>query len=264
MIRGGDELLLALRAPAARARPAPPRAAARPDRSACPISCASPSRSRPHAASTTASSPRSPRLRSRVSMLPRSGSIESVGSSASSCAFRRADAVPMRIPGRIASAPQSASRGSSRSRYAPTTRPVGIGRRHVLRRVHRDVDALLEQRLLELLDEDAARADLAERLRAVAVAGGRDRHERDLDARRAQARGSELGLREREPTAAAADADQHSATRLRTGWPHSDAPRGRTRTNAVGACSGSGRPGQLAELQRSSSPRPNRCRTASA
>ena len=44
----------------------------------------------------------------------------------------------------------------------------GIGGRHVLRRVHGDVDAPLEQRLLELLDEDAARADLAERLRAVA------------------------------------------------------------------------------------------------
>ena len=57
-------------------------------------------------------------------MLPRSGSIESDGSSASSCAFRRADAVPTRMPGRIASAPHSASRGSSRSRYAPTTRAL--------------------------------------------------------------------------------------------------------------------------------------------
>ena len=73
-----------------------------------------PSRSSPHAASTIASRPRSPRLRSRVSMLPRSGSIESVGSSASSCARRRADAVPMRMPGR-SRAPQSASRGSSRT-----------------------------------------------------------------------------------------------------------------------------------------------------
>jgi len=33
---------------------------------------------------------------------------------------------------------------------------VGIGRRHVLRRVHRDVDPSAEQRLLELLDEDPA------------------------------------------------------------------------------------------------------------
>ena len=113
------------RAPAAQARPAPPPAAARPGSKRMPISRASPSRSRPHAASTTASSPRSVRLRRRVSMLPRSGSIESDGSSASSCALRRTDAVPTRIPGRIASAPTSASRGSSRSRYAPTTRPSG-------------------------------------------------------------------------------------------------------------------------------------------
>ena len=41
--------------------------------------------------------------------------------------------------------------------------PVGVGRGHVLRGVHCDVDASVEQRLLELLDEDAARADLAER-----------------------------------------------------------------------------------------------------
>jgi hypothetical protein len=56
-------------------------------------------------------------------MLPRSGSIDSDGSSASSCARRRTDAVPTRISGRSSSAPQSASRGSSRSRYAPTTSP---------------------------------------------------------------------------------------------------------------------------------------------
>ena len=38
-------------------------------------------------------------------------------------ARRRIDAVPMRMPGRTASAPQSASRASSRSRYAATARP---------------------------------------------------------------------------------------------------------------------------------------------
>src|SRR5581483_3246825 len=41
--------------------------------------------------------------------------------------------------------------------------------------------------------------------------GGRDRDERDLDPRAAQARGGELGLRQRQPTAAAADAYQHTA-----------------------------------------------------
>ena len=58
--------------------------------------------------------------------------------------------------------------------------PFGVRRGHVLRRVDGRVDAAGEQRLLDLLHEDAARADLAERLRAVAVAGRRDRH----DARR--------------------------------------------------------------------------------
>jgi hypothetical protein len=75
-----------------------------------------PSRSSPQAASTIASRPRSRRFRRRVSMLPRKGSISRDGSSASSCAFRRTEAVPIRIPGRSPAAPQSASRGSSRRR----------------------------------------------------------------------------------------------------------------------------------------------------
>jgi hypothetical protein len=93
----------------------------------------------------------------------------------------------------------------------PDREALRIARRHVFRRVDSDVDAVLEQGFLELLHEHAARADLAERLRAVLVARGRNGDQRDLDARSAQPRRSELGLREREPTAAAADADQHSA-----------------------------------------------------
>ena len=46
----------------------------------------------------------------------------------------------------------------------------GVRRGHVLCGVHGNVDAPVEQRLLELLDEDAALADLAERARAVAIA----------------------------------------------------------------------------------------------
>jgi hypothetical protein len=46
-----------------------------------------------------------------------------------------------------------------------------------------DVDSAGEQRLLDLLHEHAACADLPERLRAVLVAGGRDRDERRLHAR---------------------------------------------------------------------------------
>jgi hypothetical protein len=76
--------------------------------------------------------------------------------------------------------------------------------------MHGDVDAAVEQRLLELLDEDTAFTDLAERLGAVAVAGRRDRHERNLDPGPAQCLDGALGLGEREPTAAGADADEHS------------------------------------------------------
>ena len=74
-----------------------------------------------------------------------------------------------------------------------------VGRGHVLRGVYGDVDPACEQRLLDLLHEDAALADLAERARAVAVARGRDRHERDLVTARAEHVRGELGLRQREP-----------------------------------------------------------------
>ena len=59
--------------------------------------------------------------------------------------------------------------------------PGGVGRRHVLRRVDGNVDPAVQQGLLELLHEYAPLADLSERLAAVAVAGRRDRNERDLD-----------------------------------------------------------------------------------
>ena len=158
----------------------------------------------------------------------------SVGSSASSCARRRTDAVPTRIPGReLGSAAERVARILTRQVRADGE-PVGVRRGHVLRGVHRDVDAPVEQRLLELLHEHAARADLAERPRAVAVAGGRDRDERDLDAGPPQKRvRGELGLGEREPTAARPDADEHTRRRP-DALPHSR-PRGRMRTNAVGA-----------------------------
>ena len=55
----------------------------------------------------------------------------------------------------------------------------------------RRVDATLEQRLLELLDEHSALADLAERAAAVAVAGRRDGNKRDLAAGHAQLLGGE-------------------------------------------------------------------------
>ena len=199
-------------------------------------------------------------------MLPRSGSIESVGSSASSCARRRADAVPIRIPGRIASAPQRASRGSSRRVYAPTASPSSVGRGHVLRRVHGDVDAALEQRLLELLHEHAAGADLAERPRAIAVARGRDRHERDLDPGPAQRLGGALGLGEREPTAAGADAKQHSTAGSRCAARRTARPAARPDADERGGSLQRQRPpdDHRSRHDCSSSPSPNRWRTTSA
>ena len=68
---------------------------------------------------------------------------------------------------------------------------VGVGRGHVLRRVHGSVDAVGEQRLFELLDEHAALTDLAERAAPVAVACGCDRDERDLPPRAAEMVGRE-------------------------------------------------------------------------
>ena len=75
--------------------------------------------------------------------------------------------------------------------------------------MHGNVDAAVEQRFLQLFDEDTASSDLAKGTCAVAIARRRDGNERDLDARPAQPGRSELGLREREPTAAGTDADQH-------------------------------------------------------
>ena len=78
-----------------------------------------------------------------------------------------------------------------------------------------DVDPPLEQRLLELLDEDPPLADLAERPRPIAIAGGRHRHERELETRAAQPSDRQLRLGEREPTAAGADANQHGSGDVR-------------------------------------------------
>jgi hypothetical protein len=91
---------------------------------------------------------------------------------------------------------------------------VGVSGGHVFGGVDRDVDLPREQRFLDLLDEDAARADLAEGLRPVLVPRCRDRDERDLVAVAAQPLGRELGLGQRETATPAADPDQH---RVRTG-----------------------------------------------
>ena len=147
--------------------------------------------------------------------------------------------------------------------------PVRVSRRHVLRRMDGDVDSALEQRLLELLDEHPAAADLAERTRPVAVAGRGDRNERDLDAGPAQRIGGALGLGQREPTAARPDAKQHDTGR--SGWvagtPHAAARAagcGQRRSGPREAGSSTRRARGTASRAFASSPNPNRCRTASA
>jgi hypothetical protein len=64
------------------------------------------------------------------------------------------------------------------------------------------IDAPVQERLLELLDEDTPVADLAEGTAAVAVARRRDRHQCDLSSRLAEAVGGQRRLRQREPAAA--------------------------------------------------------------
>ncbi len=91
---------------------------------------------------------------------------------------------------------------------------LGQPGRHVLHGVHRDVDAPLEQRLLDLLGEQALAADLGERAVLHRVAGGLD--DDDLDRRRlgqlavhrGEARAHLTGLGERQGAAARTQANK--------------------------------------------------------
>ena len=87
--------------------------------------------------------------------------------------------------------------------------PVRQEGRHVLGRMHREVDAALEQRLLDLLGEQALAAGLGQRPVLDPVAGGADHL--DLDPRRIEAMrlrqrvAHHAGLRQRQRAAARAD-----------------------------------------------------------
>ena len=89
----------------------------------------------------------------------------------------------------------SASRGSSRGRCAAITSPGGSQRRHVLQRMDGESIAAVEQRLLDLLGEQALAADLGERPVGDAVAGGADDDDFDRAGR------GERGMRRRQPLA---------------------------------------------------------------
>ena len=158
-----------------------------------------------------------PRLRSRVSTLPRSGSTESDGSSASSCAFRRAEAVPIRIPARMPPAPHSASRGSSRAKYAPTARPP----------VSVEVMSFAECTAMSTRPaSSASSSSLTNTPRSPISPNGRSsdhgrrRWSMGTSATSSSGRAAriasrrDLGLDQRQPAAARAEADEHRALAL--------------------------------------------------
>ena len=87
--------------------------------------------------------------------------------------------------------------------------PVRQHRRHVLGGMHGDVDAAGEQRLLDLLGEQALAAGLRQRPVLDAVAAGRDHHDLERVLRQAmrrhQPRARLMRLRQRQRAAARSD-----------------------------------------------------------
>ena len=89
--------------------------------------------------------------------------LASDGSSARSCAFRRWEADPIPIPGRIGGCADERVARVVALEAGADGEPFRIGGRHVLGGVDGHVDAPGQKRLLDLLDEDPSCADLAER-----------------------------------------------------------------------------------------------------
>ena len=156
-------------------------------------------------------------LRSRVCTLPRNSTTARSGRRWRSCARRRRLEVPTTAPaGRSARPPgpsvTKASRTSSRGKQAGDGEAVGLLRRHVLHRVHGDVDGAGEERLLDLAGEEPLAAELAERPVLHPVAGGLDRHDQEgglgQAVRRHQPRPGLVRLGERQRAAAGADAER--------------------------------------------------------
>ena len=108
--------------------------------------CVSPSRFMPASARIVASTSPASSLRSRVSTLPRSGTTRRSPRARLAIACRRSEAVPSVAPcGSSASEPalrlMNTSRGSSRSRQAASINPGWQNGRHVLGRMHGEIDA---------------------------------------------------------------------------------------------------------------------------
>ena len=114
-------------------------------------------------------------------MLPRMDSMARSGRSLRSCAERRCELVPTFAPLGSA-AKRGADDGIARvfpRRHGGEHEARGQLRGEVLEAVHRDIGAAVEQRLFDLLREDALAADESERRVGDAVAGGLH----DFDAR---------------------------------------------------------------------------------
>ncbi len=161
--------------------------------------CARPRRSRPQSASKVASTSPASSFLSRVSALPRNGTILRSGRRRNSWAWRRSEAVPTTAPrGNASRRPplrdNSASRGSSRVSTAPSSIPWAKLGFEVLQRMHREIDPAGEQCGVDLFGKEALAADLGERAVLHPVAGGADRHDpgRPLGAEFRMRRGDQL------------------------------------------------------------------------
>ena len=86
----------------------------------------------------------------------------------------------------------STSRGILARGKGAEHEPVGQHRGHVLQAVHGDVDAAVEQRLLDLLHEERLAAEVGEGDVGEAVAGRPDGHDLDVDAEGAQRPGDQF------------------------------------------------------------------------
>ena len=235
-----------------------------------PISASSPSRSSPQAASTTASRPAlaalaQPRVDVPAQRLDRE---------------RRLEREQLRAPAHRRGADPHARTGARRRRTARRADPRAAGRRRrrALRCRSTSCPSPSGRRRRCGRSSSASSSSLTKTPRAPISPNGFVRSRSpavvigtsaiSIPGRRSRS-ARQLGLGEREPTAARTDAESTARRR--------DGPRlaaaatrsgccGRMRTNAVGACSGSGRyehePAR--HRRRSSSPSPNRCRTTSA
>src|SRR5262249_40072314 len=103
---------------------------------------------------------------------------------------------------------------SAARQHGADYQPLRQEGRHILGRMHRDIDGAGQQGLLDLLGEEALAAGLGQAAVADAIAAGRDWHDRDRIERHelgmsgGQGGAGNLGLSQRQRAAAAADSNQ--------------------------------------------------------